>query len=151
MICCLQLVHCVVVCYCCKERLAEGSVNSSQCFAIYLSCLVAQGLRFFMLIFKVPRGLHPKCIFELLMPCIPFQSWRLGERDFGPEGFLKWIKLRVYSIFSSGVLGVWNVFPPELKCVINLVYLKICFPPITRKLCATILLVVIISLLVGMI
>lgn len=54
------------------------------------------------------------------MLCIPFQSWRLGERDFGPEGFLKWNKLRVYSIFSSGVLGVWIVFPPELKRVTNL-------------------------------
>lgn len=57
----------------------------------------------------------------------------------------------MYSTFSSGVLGMENVFSTQLKCVTNLVYLKICFLPITGKLCATILLVVVISLSVVMI
>lgn len=96
-----------------RGRLAEGSVTL-LCFAICFSCLLAQGWRFFKLIFKGPRVLHPKCIFELLMPCIPFQFWRLGERNLGPEGFLKRNKLRVCSISSSGVLGMWNVFLPKL-------------------------------------
>lgn len=96
-----------------RRRLAEGSVTL-LCFAIHLSCLLAQGWRFFKLMFKGPRVLHPKCIFELLMPCVPFQSWRLGERNLRPEGILKQNKLRVCSISSSGVLGMWNVFFPKL-------------------------------------
>jgi len=73
-----------------QGEISRRECDSSQCFAICLSCLLAHALGFFTLIFKVPRELHPKCIFELLMPCIPFQSWQLGERDSGPKGFLKW-------------------------------------------------------------
>lgn len=73
-----------------QGEISRRECDSSQCFAVCLGCLVAQGLRFFVLIFKVPRGLHPRCIFELLIPCIPFQSWWLGGRDLGPESFLKW-------------------------------------------------------------